>query len=648
VHLEIGRLLLSNTASEEVAEDIFNIVSHFNAGAALLGSESERIELAELNLKAGQKARRSAAYAEGLGYIEQGLALLGPDSWQDDYDLTLALHNEAAEMATLTGHYDKLDEIEGHIHENARSMVDRARIYHIRIQAHTNRGNYEEGIEIGIRTLAELGIKIPREPTPEDYRRFQAAFTETLAGRSIAELVHLPAMTDRTALAAMEILASNLLNVRIAAPQLFLPLTYQGATLSLQNGNGPWSPIFYCCVGIFLCGAIETSPSDESTAVMKTVFHLQKVALDLVENPNNARSKALTLNVAGFLHPWNEPIQNALDKMLKTYETGLETGNLVFAALGIWHYANLGLAMGMHLDDFLRKVSAYNQGVKAIGQELMVRRINIGLQAAQNFMTPGSRPHVLKGQHFDEDQWLPDAVATRDLSNLNLLFLNKLRLSFHFDCDDRLMEYAGEAEKYLASVTGLINTALFRFYDSLSRLRLYDGFSEDEREQTLKRVEGNQLRMGIWSENAPMNFQHKFDLVAAEMARVTGKIGTAMENYEQAIKGAKENAKKPCPMSFTPVSGSNAATTALPKYTCAKHASFTIGGARVPRSATLKTAICNGLRSKPCPGCNRILQTAPARCTPPSPSPSPQSRWIWTVSSALPRRFRPKPILSSF
>jgi hypothetical protein len=87
----------------------------------------------------------------------------------------------------------------------------------------------------------------------------------------------------------------------------------------------------------------------------------------------------------------------------------------------------------------------------------------------------------------------------------------------------------------------MINTALFRFYDSLSRLRPYDSFTENEREQTLKRVESNQMRMRIWSENAPMNFQHKDDLVAAETARVTGNIGQAMENYEQATKGAKDN-----------------------------------------------------------------------------------------------------------
>jgi chemotaxis protein methyltransferase CheR len=339
----------------------------------------------------------------------------------------------------------------------------------------------------------------------------------------------------------MEILAPNLLNAQIAAPQLKLPLAYQGATLSLQNGNCPWSSLFYVVVGLQMCGAVDVVPSDESVGAVKTAYQLQKVALDLVENPNNARSKAKTLDAVGYIQPWNEPIKNALDTMLKAHEAGLETGSLAAAAYSIYVYAKLSLAAGMNLNEFQRKVSGYNQRVKGIGQELMYRRNSIDLQTAHNFMTPGSTPHVLKGQHFDEDQWFSDAVATNDRAFLNHLFLEKLWLSYHFDCDDRLIEYAGEAEKYLDGVTGGFNMAFFRLYDSLSRLRLYDGFSENERQETLKRVVSNQLRMRIWSETAPMNFKHKYDLVAAETARVTGKIGPAMENYEQAIKGAKDN-----------------------------------------------------------------------------------------------------------
>jgi predicted ATPase len=131
----------------------------------------------------------------------------------------------------------------------------------------------------------------------------------------------------------MEILAPEMLNVRIAAPQLFLPFTYQGATLSLQNGNGPWSSFFYCLVGFEMCGAVEVAPSDESAGAVKTAYQLQKVALELVENPNNARGKAKTLDIAGLIGLWNEPFKNALDTSLKVYQAGLETGDLVFAAL---------------------------------------------------------------------------------------------------------------------------------------------------------------------------------------------------------------------------------------------------------------------------------------------------------------------------
>jgi PAS domain S-box-containing protein len=87
----------------------------------------------------------------------------------------------------------------------------------------------------------------------------------------------------------------------------------------------------------------------------------------------------------------------------------------------------------------------------------------------------------------------------------------------------------------------MINVGFFRFYDSLSRLRIYSSLSADKRELALKRVESNQLRMRIWAQSGPMSFQHKFDLVEAELARVSGDIGPAVESYERAIKGAGDN-----------------------------------------------------------------------------------------------------------
>ncbi len=44
--------------------------------------------------------------------------------------------------------------------------------------------------------------------------------------------------------------------------------------------------------------------------------------------------------------------------------------------------------------------------------------------------------------------------------------------------------------------------------------------------------------MAAMARHAPMNFQHKHDLVEAERARVEGRPHDALEGYEKAIRGA--------------------------------------------------------------------------------------------------------------
>jgi predicted ATPase len=62
VHWRIGRLLLQNIPSAEREDQIFDLVNQLNQGRALIESRAEQVELVELNLLAGQKAKASAAY----------------------------------------------------------------------------------------------------------------------------------------------------------------------------------------------------------------------------------------------------------------------------------------------------------------------------------------------------------------------------------------------------------------------------------------------------------------------------------------------------------------------------------------------------------------------------------------------------------
>src|SRR5262249_17250221 len=91
MHLTIGRLLLAQTPPEKPDEAILEIVNQLHRGAALITSQEEREQLAELNLAAGKRAKASSAYASALTYFTAGAALLPDDAWELRHDLAFEL-----------------------------------------------------------------------------------------------------------------------------------------------------------------------------------------------------------------------------------------------------------------------------------------------------------------------------------------------------------------------------------------------------------------------------------------------------------------------------------------------------------------------------------------------------------------------------
>jgi len=48
-----------------------------------------------LNLVAGKKAKAATCYSAAVEYFNSGRQLLAVNSWENQYELTLALHTEA-------------------------------------------------------------------------------------------------------------------------------------------------------------------------------------------------------------------------------------------------------------------------------------------------------------------------------------------------------------------------------------------------------------------------------------------------------------------------------------------------------------------------------------------------------------------------
>ncbi len=196
-HLKIGRLLLTNTPENEREEKIFDIVNQLNIAVDLIDSQTEQDELAQLNLVAGRKAKASTAYAAAIGYLSVGMKLLTADSWQTNYDQTLALYELAAESAYLGGNFEQMEAWSALVLNSAKTLLDQVKVYEVKIQAYMAQTRGLDAVKTGLQVLKLLGINFPENPQPSDIQQAMVETRGNLGSRQIEDLINLPPMTQK-------------------------------------------------------------------------------------------------------------------------------------------------------------------------------------------------------------------------------------------------------------------------------------------------------------------------------------------------------------------------------------------------------------------------------------------------------------------
>src|SRR5260370_23829863 len=126
VHLNIGRALLARMTAEQLADRLFDVANQLNRGAALLTDHDEKVHVATIDLRAGRKAKASAAYASAREYFSAGMALLEERGWGRQYALTFSLWLERAEGELLSGNFEKTEQLIFELLQPGASQIDPA------------------------------------------------------------------------------------------------------------------------------------------------------------------------------------------------------------------------------------------------------------------------------------------------------------------------------------------------------------------------------------------------------------------------------------------------------------------------------------------------------------------------------------------
>jgi len=529
VHLQIGGNLLEKTSPEQRSDRLFEIIDHLNQGLELVTARSERTEIARLNLMAGQKAKAATAYEAAFKYFTTGLKLLNSESWQSEYNLTLALYSEAAEAAYLQGRFDEMEQLVEVVLDRAKTVVDKVQAYDSIIQGYLSQGNLKEVLKTGLEALKLLGIDLIENPSQLDVQRELEETAALLARRDIEDLINLAKMTAPEPLAAMYILVNIVVAANMVSPALMILIVCKMVNLSINYGNATWSPLSYAAYGSILCGVVQD---------IELGYKFGQLALSLTErlNTKKGNAKALAIFSANIMH-WKVHFRKIIPIQVDVYQNGVETGDFEFAGYAACNVCCYSFLAGEELTQLEQKTATYSKAIRQIRRENPSNWIAVLWQTILNLLGRSENPTRLIGSVYDEEQALSRAIAVKDGTEIPYLYLNKIILCYLFGEYHQAAQTAVLARQPLEEIT----EPIFHFYDSLVLLSLLVEASSSEEEAWLSCVSTNQENVQKWADYAPMNYLHKFHLVEAEKARVLGQFLEAEEFYEQAIAGAAEN-----------------------------------------------------------------------------------------------------------
>lgn len=164
IHWQVGRHLLSDqavSAELEAKDNLFTIAAHLNLGCPENIDQTQRLQLAQINLHAGNKALNALATQAANEYYRTGLDLLQETAWRTQYPLMFRLHQKLAKTELMCGRYEQSEILLNELLKRAENDIDRAEALAEQTTSLSSIGNFIKAIDTANRGLAFFDKAIP-------------------------------------------------------------------------------------------------------------------------------------------------------------------------------------------------------------------------------------------------------------------------------------------------------------------------------------------------------------------------------------------------------------------------------------------------------------------------------------------------------
>ncbi len=533
-HRQIGFQLLAALDDASIDAQIFEVVSQFNRGHIDDADLITRQTAASLNLRAGRKAKASAAYAAARGYLAQGRTQLGEDGWQTHYTLAFSLALEHAECTFLSGDFDETKRIISGVLARVTTNVDAAAVYRLKVELHVVKSENESAVETGLAALALLGIDFPPHPDWKDVQREFEKIWNNLNGRPIESFADLPVMANAKTEAAMRTLAELYAPAYFADFNLVSLIICRMVNLSLEHGVADASNQGLALLGCYLMGP--------AFGRYEEGYRIGVLACELSSKRNVPLDMARVRCTMGLTSSWTEPLTTSIDWFRAAYRIGVGAGDLYFACYSSSLAAVELLLRGHDLQEDAEECGEYLNFARSIdfrdGIDLIVttERTIAALRGQTRALSDFS------DAEFNEAAFEAELTGAR--MNVVAFWYWTRKLMLHF-LSGNYQEALAAADKVQPGPWAKIVQIQhldYHYYSALALAAYIERAPTEQRHALRERLAMHCLQIKSWAqETRSPTFPDKYALVSAEIARIEGRELEAERLYEESISFAHRN-----------------------------------------------------------------------------------------------------------
>ncbi|MFZ4554798.1 MAG: ATP-binding protein, partial [Pseudanabaena sp.] len=533
-HWKIGQLLLQKLTEQEQVEQIFEIVNQLDLGREKISEPDQKRQLAELNLKAGQKAKLSAAYQAAQKYYEIGLESLTAESWQTDYGLTYEIHRNASEAAYLCSNFDKAEALYTSTIKEAQSNLDKAVIYRVQMTQYQLQGRNKEAIAIQRQSLQMLGWDMPieQESIQTSLEEQIAAVNQFLEQQAIESILDLPKMTEASIAEILRILQVLFYAAWLdGQPTLALLALAKMTTLSLQYGNSDMSPFGYVGYGLIANAILKKAAQ---------AYQFGDVAVRLCEQFDNADVRGMTnFLFAADVHSWSRPLQEANTYYDNAFKYGMDAGNWLTVGFTIMQSGSDRLTYGKNLNDLYEIAQNHAEFLRQIKslENLDAHKVGV-IQPIRQLLGLTKTTSSFDDEEFREAEYLQKYHKAP--YHLAWFYSVKIRHAYLFNQQAEYPTLIPQLRIIEETISSHAKVPSSVFYVILMHLALIEFAKNDAERQThWQAIVPLEERLNQWQQDCPENIKHKCLLIQAEKARLNRQKSEAMDFYDQSIAQAQ-------------------------------------------------------------------------------------------------------------